>query len=63
MGFTPKKQIMEAIKFYYERIQGRKTMFFNLNSEYEKVDLKICNTPIASENLFNKYAMPAIIGA
>ena len=45
LGYTQQKQMMAAIKFYYERVQGRKTMFFNLNNEYDKVDLTVLYLP------------------
>jgi site-specific recombinase XerD len=41
LGHTQTKQMMAAIKFFYERVQGWKTMYFNLNSKYEEVNLTV----------------------
>lgn len=33
MGFTRRKQMMAAVKFYYEKVLGRDKMYFNLGNE------------------------------
>ena len=40
LGFTQQKQMISAVKFFYEKVQGRETMYFNLNREF-KVDLSV----------------------
>ena len=35
LGYTRRKQMIAAIKFYYEKVLGRDKMFFNLGKEYD----------------------------
>ncbi len=41
LGFTRKKQMLSAIKFYYEKVTGRDKMFFNLGIELSKVTMPV----------------------
>jgi site-specific recombinase XerD len=41
LGYTMKKQMIAAIKFYYEKILGRNKMFFNLSNEIKPVILPV----------------------
>jgi hypothetical protein len=36
-AFTRRKQMIAAIKFYYEKVLGRDKMFFNLGKELKPI--------------------------
>jgi len=46
LGYTQLKQMIAAIKFFYEKVQGRDVMFFNLNKENEQPDLTVLYLPL-----------------
>ena len=41
LGFTRRKQMIAALKFYYEKVLGRDKMYFNLGK-----DIKVINIPV-----------------